>query len=70
MNSPSAIAPVANVVVPEVKEDESARFERARRDARTICAGLFDGQRLERMAGKAEADCRKGRKAGPPDRNG
>lgn len=59
-----------NEVVLEAKVDESTRFERQRRDARTIWAGFLEGQRLERMAGKAEADWRYGRNEGPPNVDG
>jgi hypothetical protein len=45
---------------------ESARFDKALSDARTNCDGLLDGQRFERMAGRAEADWRGARKDGPP----
>jgi hypothetical protein len=45
---------------------ESARFDRARKDARTSCGGLLDGQRFDRIAGKAEVAWREDRKEGPP----
>ena len=39
----------------------------ARNEARTSCDGLLDGQRFDRIAGKAEDDCREERKEGPPN---
>jgi hypothetical protein len=50
----------------EARAAESVRFERARSEARTSCDGLPKGQRFEKIAGKADTDCRGDRKAGPP----
>ncbi len=66
VNKASAIALVLRTCVVEAKADESARFERARREDKTKCDGLFEGQRFDRMAGKTEAACNGGRKGGPP----
>jgi len=44
----------------------SAKFDNARTEARTICEGLLDGQRFDRMAGKTDADWSRGRNDGPP----
>jgi hypothetical protein len=66
-NSPSAIVVVVKECILDAKAVESARFDRARNDARTSCEGLLDGQRFERIAGKEEDDCREERKEGPPN---
>ena len=52
----------------EARAAESARFDRARNDARTNCEGLLDGQRFDRVAGKADDDCKGERKEGPPNK--
>ena len=46
--------------------EESARFDRARNEAKTSCEGLFDGHRFDRMAGRTDADCMGERNARPP----
>jgi len=61
------MAPMFSAFVLVARMAESAKLERLRRDARTSWAGLFIGQRLERIADKADEDCKKGRKAGPPN---
>jgi hypothetical protein len=50
----------------EASAEESARFDKARSEARTSCEGLLDGQRFDRIAGNVEDDCKEGRKEGPP----
>lgn len=45
---------------------DSARLVKARSAARTVCGGLFDGQKFDRIAGSAEPKCNGARKAGPP----
>jgi hypothetical protein len=67
VNKASAIALALRTCVAEAKADESARFERARSEARTNWDGLFEGQRFDMIAGKTEAACKGGRKGGPPD---
>ena len=66
MNKASAIALVLRSCWVEAKADESARFERARSEAKTNWEGLFEGQRFDRIAGKTEAACKGGRNGGPP----
>lgn len=60
------MALVVKVCRLEARMAAFARFDRALREAKTNWAGLLDGQRLERMAGREEADCRDARKGGPP----
>jgi len=50
----------------EARAEESARFDRARSEAKTSCEGLLDGHRFDRIAGNAEDACKEGRKGGPP----
>jgi len=50
----------------DANAQESAKFDKARSEASTICDGLLDGQRFERIAGRAAADWSLGRNAGPP----
>lgn len=56
---------VVNPLASEERAPESAKLERARRDARTSWAGLLEGHRLEKIAGKA--GCSGRRKEGPPN---
>lgn len=49
------------------KETESARLERARSADSTSCGGLFDGQIFDRIAGRADAECKGARNGGPPE---
>jgi len=51
----------------DAKVEQSARFDRARNEARTSWEGLLDGHRFERIAGKASAVWRGPRKEGPPE---
>ena len=44
----------------------SARFDKVRTEAKTICEGLPDGQRFDRMAGRTDADWSRGRNDAPP----
>ena len=62
----SAIVLVLGECLFEAKAAESARFDRARSDARTNCDGLLEGHRFEKIAGSEEAACRGPRKGGPP----
>ena len=62
----SAIVLVLRECVLEAKAAESARFDRARRDVRTSCEGLLEGQRFDRIAGSEDAACRGLRNGGPP----
>lgn len=48
----------------------SARFDRARREAKTSCEGLFDGHKFESTAGRTDAEWRDSRKEGPPNSSG
>ena len=66
VNSPSAMVLMPRAYPFEANAEESARFERARRAARTSCDGLFDGHKFDSTAGSTEADWRGRRKAGPP----
>jgi hypothetical protein len=66
VNKASAIALALRTCGVEAKADDSARFERARSEARTNWDGLLEGQRFDRIAGKTEAACKGGRKGGPP----
>jgi len=66
-NNPSEIELVLRECMLEANAEASARFERARSEARTSCGALFEGHRLDRIAGNAEEDCREERKKGPPN---
>lgn len=66
-NSTSAIVLALREGGLEARTVESARFDRARSEARTSCGGLLDGQIFDRIADNAEHECKKDRKAGPPD---
>jgi len=65
-NSPSAIVAILTELVLAANDVDSARFEIPRKEAKTICEGLFDGQIFESSEDKADDACSGGRNAGPP----
>jgi len=62
----SAKTDVLRGEAPGTNTAASARFDNARTEARTICEGLLDGQRFDRMAGRTDAEWSLGRNDGPP----
>ena len=64
--SPSAIVLMLKECVLEARAAESARLDRARKEAKTTWDGLLDGHKFDKIAGKEDVDCRGARNGGPP----